>query len=100
MELSESPAAPANDANTRSGGPSVTFDVPRGIPGLVEHLGRGPVAQGLMRSLVVVEPEVGAQFPPSFTGVGANFQPTRFSLGCNESDVQRRPTSVFSMKLS
>ena len=27
MELSESPAAPANDTNTRSGGPSVTFDL-------------------------------------------------------------------------
>ena len=27
MELSESPAAPANDANTRSGGPSVNFDL-------------------------------------------------------------------------
>ena len=41
---------------------------------LVEHLGRCPVAQGLMRSLVVVEPEVGAQFPPGFTGVGVGFQ--------------------------
>ena len=27
-----------------------------------------------MRSLVVVEPEVGAQFPPGFTGVGLGFQ--------------------------
>ena len=36
---------------------------------LVEHLGRGPAAQGLMRSLAVVEPEAGAQFPPGFTGV-------------------------------
>ena len=27
MELSESPAAPANDTNTRSGGPSVNFDL-------------------------------------------------------------------------
>ncbi len=28
----------------------------------------------LMRSVVVVEPEVGAQFPPGFTGVGVGFQ--------------------------
>ena len=27
VELSESPAAHANDTNTRSGGPSVTFDL-------------------------------------------------------------------------
>ena len=27
VELSESPAAPANDTNTRSGGPSVNFDL-------------------------------------------------------------------------
>ena len=27
VELSESPAAPANDTNTRSGEPSVTFDL-------------------------------------------------------------------------
>ena len=27
-----------------------------------------------MRSLVVVEPEVGAQFPPGFTGVDVSFQ--------------------------
>ena len=38
MELSESPAAPANDTNTRSGGPSVTLiyppwhSWPRGTP--------------------------------------------------------------------
>ena len=27
VELSESPAAPANDTNTHSGGPSVTFEL-------------------------------------------------------------------------
>ena len=29
----------------------------------MEHLGRGPVAQGLMGSLVIVESEVGSHFP-------------------------------------
>ena len=38
------------------------------IDGLVEHLGRDPVAQGLVESLVVVEPEVGSQFSPGFAG--------------------------------
>ena len=48
VELSERPAAPANDTNTRSGGPSVTFELSSVASlDLVEHLGRGPVAQGL-----------------------------------------------------
>ena len=38
------------------------------IKGHVEHLRRGPVGQSLMRSLVVVKQEVGAQFHPGFTG--------------------------------
>ena len=35
----------------------------------VEDLRRRPVAQRLMRPPVVVEPEVGSQLPPGFTGV-------------------------------
>ena len=56
MELSESPAAPADDTSTCSGGHSPVFDSSAGgISSPVEHLGRGPVAQGLMGSQVVVE---------------------------------------------
>ena len=40
----------------------------------MEHLGRGPVAQGLMGSLVIVEPDVGSHFPPCLGGVGVGFQ--------------------------
>ena len=59
VELSESPAAPADDTSTCSGGHSPVFDSSAGgISSPVEHLGRGPVAQGLMGSQVVVEPEV------------------------------------------
>ena len=43
---------------------------PRGAPWLVSG-SPGPDVMGL---LVVVEPEVGAQFPPGFTGVGVGFQ--------------------------
>ena len=59
--LSESPAAPANDTSVWSNwrlldlGPLFS-----NIGRMMEHLGLRPVAQGLMRSLVVVEPEVGA----------------------------------------
>ena len=50
-----------------------------------EHLARDPIALGLMGPLVVVEvvkPEVGAQFPPGFTGVGVSFQVHLFILHC------------------
>ena len=55
MELSESPAAPADDTSTYSGGPSPVSILRRSIPGLVEHLGWGPVSQSLVGPLVVVE---------------------------------------------
>ena len=42
----------------------------RDIPGLAEHLGRCPVAQGLMGPLVVEEPKIGAQFPAGCGGMG------------------------------
>ena len=51
-----------------------SLNYPSGVPGLVEHLGWGPVAQGLMGPLVIVEPEVGAQFPAGVDGVGVSFQ--------------------------
>ena len=47
---------------------------PRGIPRPVELFGWGPVAQSLMGSLIVVELEVGAQFPPGIRGEGVSFQ--------------------------
>ena len=65
MELSEGPAAPANDTSVWSIGDFLAWTAlssPTSVH-LVEHLGRGPVAQGLMRPLGVVEPEVVAQFP-------------------------------------
>ena len=40
----------------------------------MEHLRWGPVAQGLVGPLVVVEQELGAQFPPGSRGVGVSFQ--------------------------
>ena len=46
----------------------------------MDHLGQGPVAQGLMGPLVVVEPEVGSQFPPYFCVVGVGFQVRLFVL--------------------
>ena len=70
MELRESPASPVNCTNTPSGGSSVTSELspwhswPRGAPRLVSG-SPGPDVMGL---LVVVEPEVGAQFPPGITG--------------------------------
>ena len=73
MGLSESPAADPNDTNTRSGGPSIT----RGIPVLVEHLSRSPVAQGLMGPLVVIEPEVDAQFPAGLCAVTVRHNPVK-----------------------
>ena len=74
MELSESPATPADDTSTRSGGPSPVFDSSPGNPGVVENLGQRPVAQGLMGPLVFVEPDVGSQFPSGLGGVGIGFQ--------------------------
>ena len=81
MELSESPASPANDTSVLVYWRLVGLDRPlfSNNGHLVEHLGRRPVAQGLMRSLVVVEPEVGTQFPPGFTGVGVGFQVLRWT---------------------
>ena len=38
--------------------------LPSGKPTPVAHLAGGPVAHGLMRHLVVAEPEAGSQFPP------------------------------------
>ena len=61
VELSESPAAPAND--TRAGSVEYLLSFrrfPRNILRLVVHLGRRPVTQGLVGSPVIVEPEVGA----------------------------------------
>ena len=40
----------------------------------MEHLGWGPVDQGMMGPQVVVEPQVGSQFPSGFTGVAVGFQ--------------------------
>ena len=74
MELSESPTAHGNDTYTRSWTFRHLCFIPRGLPGLVEHLGWGQVDQGLMGPLVVVEPEVGAQFPAGLCGVGVGFQ--------------------------
>ncbi len=67
VELSESPAAPANDTSIWSIGDFLAWTAlssPTSVH-LVEHLGRCPVAQGLMGPLVVVEPEVVSQFAPS-----------------------------------
>ena len=35
-----------------------------GRPATVARMGGGPVAQGLMKNLVVAEQEAGSQFPP------------------------------------
>ena len=40
----------------------------------MEHLGRCPVAQGLIGPQVIVEPEVFSQPPASLIGVGVGFQ--------------------------
>ncbi len=63
VELGESPAVPANDTSVWSVGNSLAWTAPSSptsVPWLntsaVEHLGRYPVAQGLMMSLAVVEP--------------------------------------------
>ena len=40
----------------------------------MEHLGRGSIAQALMGPLIVVEPEVGSQFPSGLDGVDVGFQ--------------------------
>ena len=62
VELSESPVAHCNDANTRSGGPPITIDLcPGDTPDLVVHLGRDPVAQNPVGPMVVVELEIGVQ---------------------------------------
>ena len=76
VELSESPAAPANDTSVWSIGDSLAWNRPlfSNIGHLVEHLGRCPVAQSLMGSLIVVELEVGARFPPGIRGVRVSFQ--------------------------
>ena len=81
MELSGSPAAPANDTSVWSIGDSLARTAPlfSNIGHLVEHLGRCPAAQGLMGPLAVVEPEVGSQFPLGFTGVGVGFQVLRWT---------------------
>ena len=71
VELSETLAVPTNDTGTGAGEPSLTFDFFCRIQDSVEHIGRRPVAQGLMGSLVVVKPVVGGHFLPGSTGVGA-----------------------------
>ena len=73
--LSESPVAPAYDTNTRSGGSFryLRF-LPRGIPGLMEHLGRGPVAHGLRGPQANVEQEVSTQIPSAPDGIDVGFQ--------------------------
>ena len=40
----------------------------------MEHFGRGLVAERLMRSLVIVKPEIGSQFTAGLTRVGIGFQ--------------------------
>ena len=75
VELSESSAASANDTRAGSGEHLLSSDASTGtFHGMVVHLGQRPVAQGLMGPLVIVEPEVGAQLPPGFPGVGVSFQ--------------------------
>ena len=60
MELSESPAAPANDTSVWSIGGFLAWTAPLlQYRYLVEHLAWGPVSQGLMGPLVIVEPEIG-----------------------------------------
>ena len=77
-ELSEGPVAPVYDTNT---GPSeylLSFDSSshtlRSLWNTVEHLGRCPVAQGLIGPQVIVEPEVFSQPPAGLIGVGVGFQ--------------------------
>ena len=54
--------------------------MPRVAP--LKILGWGASVLGLMRSPVVVQPEVGAQFATGFTGVPADFRVDPPTLGC------------------
>ena len=65
----------------------------------VEHLGPGPVAQGLMRPKSIVEPEVVFQPPLGLEDVGVGFQVHFFVLHCppqplHEDVVLVRPLPV------
>ena len=50
-----------------------------------------------MRSLVVVEPEVGAQFPPGFTGVDVGFQVHLLILHCAPQTLHEDVVGVPSL---
>ena len=69
--LSESPASADLVA---SAGPfdHLLSDFP-GSTGM-EHVGWSPISQGLMRSLAIVEVEVGPQLPPGFSSAGVSLQ--------------------------
>ena len=61
-------------ASTRSLEFLLSFGSSLGILGFVEHLGEGPVALGLVGSLVIAEPEAGEVDPFYWSGSGRRFQ--------------------------
>ena len=76
-ELSESPGAPAYDPNADRSERLLSNRLFPGFPDCLipeERLGRGPVAQGLMGPQVILEPEVGSQFPSGLDGVEVGFE--------------------------